>query len=210
MVLLFGLLAAFLAVLQVQRELLQEQGAEEGIKRMWRHCLSRWQGQPGDSPAAVADCGTIPREQDWDMGRPSWLGGPAHPGDTLSGVARGGSSLVDAHMQLLHRVNIWAQEVAQWLPWAGPHPQGCCWTTSACFCSSCWLHQGECRAPPCQARAANPACTAPQQQGLHAASGCFWSRGELWADSISSCWSIQTNTGAGVYCSCRKAGLQGS
>lgn len=115
-VLLVRLLAPSPAVLQHQRELLQEQSAEERIKRVWWHCLSRWQGQPGDSPAAVADCGTIPREQDWDMDRPSWLGGAAHPSGTLSGVAQGGSSLVDVHMQLLRGMNTWAQEVAQWLP----------------------------------------------------------------------------------------------
>lgn len=86
--------------------------SEERAKRVRRHCLSRWQRQPGASSAAVGVCGTIPREQHWDIGRPSCLGGPAHPGDTFSGVVRCGSSLVDVHMQVLHGMNTGAGTVA--------------------------------------------------------------------------------------------------
>lgn len=52
------------------------------------------QREPGASSASVADGGGIPREQKQALGRPPWLGGPAHPGDTLAAVAGAGSSLL--------------------------------------------------------------------------------------------------------------------
>lgn len=163
----------------------------------------------------MGDCGTTPAEQDWDTGRPSWLGGPAHPGDALSGVAGGGSSLLDVLIQVLHGMNIWHRHRRWHSGWhelaciprgaGGPHQPA----SALCvgfFRDSAGPHLATPELGYCK----SSHCTAPQQQGLHAASRCFWNRGELWADSISSCWSIQTSTGACVYCSCRKAGLQGS